>query len=64
MLPLKHSNCRTLTIFGSIAPRQADLSIQDDGDGFDVQAKFNAAITNRHFGLAHMKERAEIIGAR
>lgn len=61
---LKHSNCRTLTISGSIAPRQADLSIQDDGDGFDVQAKFNAAITNRHFGLAHMKERAEIIGAR
>lgn len=60
---LKHSNCRTLTISGIIAPERVDLSIQDDGDGFDVQTKFNSAIVSHHFGLAHIKERAHLIGA-
>ena len=60
---LEHSNCRTLTISGVISTERVDLSIVDDGDGFDVQAKSNAAIANRHFGLAHMKERAQIIGS-
>lgn len=60
---LKHSNCRTLTISGSISPGQVALSIRDDGAGFDPNADRNALIANRHFGLVGMKERAHLIGA-
>lgn len=60
---LKHSNCRTLTISGVISPQRVDLSIKDDGDGFDVQDRLNSAIATHHFGLAHIKERAHLIGA-
>lgn len=60
---LKHSNCRTLTISGIVSPERVDLSIQDDGNGFDSSADLNALLANRHFGLAHMKERAHLIGA-
>ncbi len=60
---LKHSNCRTLTISGSISPGRVDLSIRDDGAGFDPNADHSALIANRHFGLVGMKERAHLIGA-
>lgn len=60
---LKHSNPRTLTISGVISAERADLSIQDDGKGFDSNADFDTLLANRHYGLAHMKERAHLIGA-
>ncbi|MCK6583661.1 MAG: ATP-binding protein [Anaerolineales bacterium] len=60
---LKHSECRALTISGSVSPERVDLSIQDDGRGFDSNTNLNDLIAKRHFGLANMKDRAHVIGA-
>lgn len=60
---LRHANSNTVTITGEILPARVSLSIQDDGQGFDLNSDLNTLIANRHFGLANMKERAHIIGA-
>ncbi|MBI2331816.1 MAG: hypothetical protein HYU84_06615 [Chloroflexi bacterium] len=60
---LRHADAHTLTIFGVISGDRVDLSIEDDGKGFDSNGELNALIANRHFGLANMKERSHIIGA-
>lgn len=60
---LRHANARTLELSGVIAPGQVNLSIQDDGDGFDSTGEINDLIANHHFGLATMKERAHLAGA-
>ncbi|RJP50879.1 MAG: hypothetical protein C4583_09910 [Anaerolineaceae bacterium] len=60
---LRHADARTLTISGAISNDHVDLSIEDDGKGFDSNDDLNTLIANRHFGLANMKERAHIIGA-
>jgi len=60
---LHHADARTLTISGEISPARVDLSIQDDGKGFDTNNDLNTLIANRHFGLVNMKERAHILGA-
>lgn len=59
---LRHADARTLTISGVLSSGRVDLSIEDDGKGFDSNGELNALIANRHFGLATMKERAHIIG--
>lgn len=60
---LRHADARLLTISGVIAGSHVDLSIEDDGKGFDANGELNSLIAHRHFGLANMKERAHIIGA-
>lgn len=60
---LRHADARTLTISGEISPAHIDLSIQDDGKGFEMNSDLNALIANHHFGLVNMKERAHILGA-
>jgi signal transduction histidine kinase len=60
---LHHANAHTLTISGEVSPARVDLSIQDDGKGFDSDTNLNALIADRHFGLANMKERAHLINA-
>lgn len=60
---LRHAKSNTVSITGEILPDKVSLSIQDDGQGFDLNSDLNTLIANRHFGLANMKERAHIIGA-
>lgn len=60
---LRHANPRTLSISGEILPKRVDLTIRDDGQGFDMNGELNSLIASHHFGLANMKERAHIIGA-
>jgi signal transduction histidine kinase len=60
---LRHANPKTLTVSGEISPDKVDLSIQDDGTGFDSNTDLNALIADRHYGMANMKERALIIRA-
>jgi signal transduction histidine kinase len=63
---LKHSGAKTIVISGLCAPGAIDLSIVDDGRGFDLSAGADLAqlLAARHFGLAGMKERAALIHAR
>lgn len=60
---LRHAHARRLTVSGVISPNHVDLSIEDDGDGFEASTELNVLLTHNHFGLANMKERAQLIGA-
>ena len=56
---VKHSGGRTIRVTLRSAADQMQLSISDDGRGFDVEA----APRSGHYGLIGMKERAAQIGA-
>lgn len=62
---LRHAGAKTIRIYGSIASHRLDLCIEDDGKGFgsDVQLDLDALLSNNHFGLANMIERARLVGA-
>jgi signal transduction histidine kinase len=59
---IKHSEARKLTIALEYAPDAARLIVQDDGHGFDAEAKEQSP--GPHFGLLGMRERAAKIKAR
>ena len=63
---LRHSNGKTITVSGQLAAGLAEVSIEDDGYGFEL-GKQNIdlydLLSQRHFGLAGMFERAELIQA-
>jgi signal transduction histidine kinase len=58
----KHSsaNCVELSLFETEAG--LELTINDNGIGFDIQGALNGPSTIRGLGLASMKERAELSG--
>jgi signal transduction histidine kinase len=62
---LRHAMARNITISGHLLSQEIDLSLSDDGVGFDAggNLQLDALIANKHFGLAGMIERAAIIGA-
>lgn len=55
---LKHAGARTLAVSLQRSTGLLTLAIVDDGVGFAV----NHAMTNGHYGLEGMRERAELIG--
>jgi signal transduction histidine kinase len=59
---LKHSSAKKIVVGLNYETKQVQLSIRDDGTGFDVQSAWSA--NGGHFGLLDMRERAEKIGAR
>ncbi len=63
---LEHAQARWIKILGSISPNKADLLIEDDGIGFEMEEPIHlgAILAKRHFGLVGMVERAHIIGAK
>jgi signal transduction histidine kinase len=60
---LRHARPQNIHIDGEITSRKLGLQIADDGTGFDPQTGLDSLIANRHFGLAGMVERAQLIGA-
>jgi two-component system sensor histidine kinase DegS len=62
---LKHANARNIRIQGSITPTQVDLNMADNGTGFEMDSNFElgSLLSNNHFGLAGMVERAHLINA-
>jgi signal transduction histidine kinase len=60
----QHGNAKQIFIAGSLTRHGIELSVQDDGVGFDSQQSFELdnLLTNRHFGLAGMIERGISIG--
>jgi signal transduction histidine kinase len=55
---VKHANARKLTVKLEPSEENVQLTIQDDGAGFDVVK----GIENGHFGLEGMQERAKLAG--
>ena len=57
---VRHAHARNILVTLKFGPRSLQLSVQDDGHGFDYQASKNGDA--KHFGLVGMQERAEQIG--
>jgi signal transduction histidine kinase len=53
-----HANARSLVFQLELSGEQVSLKIEDDGFGFDPQAEQTAG----HYGLAGMRERAQVAG--
>lgn len=62
---IQHSHAGHIIVQGSFIPNQIELNIQDDGIGMEHSGILDLdwLIATRHFGLAGMFERAELIGA-
>lgn len=62
---VKHGHPKLIKITGTMAANQLELSVIDDGIGFDAGESVNLTgmLTNHHFGLAGIYERAALIGA-
>lgn len=63
---LMHAHARHLTISGRLDASGVDFTIEDDGIGFNPQHLLDVGNleTQGHYGLAGMRERAALIGAR
>jgi signal transduction histidine kinase len=62
---LRHAQANTIRLHGEIVTESIDLTVEDDGVGFDTRAVLDAAQPGapKHFGLAGIFERAAIINA-
>lgn len=62
---LKHGQPHRLGLRGTLLAEQISLVVEDDGRGFLATGNLDLAylLTNKHFGIAGMLERASIIGA-
>jgi PAS domain S-box-containing protein len=62
---LRHAKATDIRIEGVIEADLVDLSITDDGVGFDAEKQMDLvqALANQHYGLAGMLERGALIGA-
>ena len=61
---LSHAEAQHIRIRGNIEPARLVLIVEDDGIGIPIeQLDFSSLLGERHFGLAGMHERADLIGA-
>ncbi len=62
----RHSHGKNIRISGQLRAEGVEIAIQDDGDGFELgkqNIELYDLLSERHFGLAGMFERAELIHA-
>jgi signal transduction histidine kinase len=61
----RHAQASKICIYGAMTPTAADLTVADDGVGFVVgkPLELSHLLARKQFGLVHMLERAEYIGA-
>jgi signal transduction histidine kinase len=63
---VRHSHGKKITVSGRLGAELVELSVKDDGDGFKLgkeDVQLYDLLSERHFGLAGMLERAELIEA-
>jgi two-component system sensor histidine kinase DegS len=60
---LRHAQAKNIIIFGVLIPQRVELTLEDDGAGFEPQLELSNLLANNHFGLAGMVERVRLIGA-
>jgi signal transduction histidine kinase len=59
---MQHSGCEVVSITVSMAPTALQVTIADDGAGFDPEPVLVAAQREGHVGLVGMQERARLAG--
>ena len=62
---IRHGQAGRIHISGELASEHLSLAIEDDGNGFEASSsmRLDHLLTQKHFGLAGMVERALLIGA-
>jgi hypothetical protein len=62
----QHADATLATIRLQLTPTCIQLLIEDDGVGFDLEdpVSYGTILAGKHFGLFHMLERADMIGAK
>lgn len=62
---LKYAQATSIRITGELAPDHIELQVVDDGVGLDdgISFRLDNMVANKHYGLAGMHERAELVGA-
>jgi len=60
----RHAHSERIRISGCLEPNHVEIAIEDNGIGFELeQLDFTTLLAEKHFGLAGMFERADLIGA-
>jgi ligand-binding sensor domain-containing protein/two-component sensor histidine kinase len=59
---LKHAHAQKVTIALNFEPQSVEVSVQDDGCGFDPDSPLH--LSGGHFGLVGMRERIKKLGGR
>ena len=59
---MRHSACTAVDIRVALTPERLQLSITDDGVGFEPERAVVAALRDGHIGLAGLQERARLAG--
>jgi ligand-binding sensor domain-containing protein/signal transduction histidine kinase len=59
---LQHAAARRITVSVRADSNRLQLSVRDDGRGFDVAEALQRAASGRHLGLLGMRERVEALG--
>jgi signal transduction histidine kinase len=62
---LKYAHAKTIRTTGKLSRQKIELTVEDDGVGFEVESSPNLDDTHasKHYGLTGMHERASLIGA-
>jgi signal transduction histidine kinase len=62
---LEHARAEEILIHGTLLPNSLDLHVEDNGIGFQLTGSpdLSGLISQQHFGLANIFERAKIINA-
>jgi signal transduction histidine kinase len=63
---LRHAQAENLHITGQVKEDEIHIQVEDDGVGFEIgpNLMLSDLLTNQHFGLAGMHERADLIQAK
>lgn len=63
---LRHAGASNIAVRGAIQENRVELLVEDDGAGFVFDENFDlpSLLAQNHYGLAGMRERAALIGAR
>jgi signal transduction histidine kinase len=63
---LRHAQAEIIRIYGTLQPNRIELTIEDNGIGFEYKESLSLArlLRQGHYGLVGMYERAELIQAR
>jgi signal transduction histidine kinase len=59
---VKHAHAHRVVITLEFTPQAVDLSVWDDGVGMDVETACQAAVHGKGWGLAGIRERAQLLG--
>jgi two-component system sensor histidine kinase UhpB len=59
---LRHAHAENIWVKVSQRQDQLNVSIRDDGKGFDLEKARSNAISGTSFGLLNMEERAVLVG--